>query len=438
MTNHTSVNRRIVRTILNLLFPVVIAAAMPSIASADEVTDWNAHLISAIITGNAAGILPTRHAAIVQSSVYDAVNGIERRYEPIHVAPSAAPGASKRAAAVQAAYASLLRLFPSQQADLDAKRAASLAAIAGEEGAEHSQSIDRGIEWGQHVADEIWAWRSTDGFAPAPPPYFGVNVPGQWRSTPPAFAPFALTQFATMTTWAIPSASYFPQPGPPALTSDQYTADFNEVKAVGSATSITRTQTQTDIARFWASAISPVYTWNRVAVRLATERHTTLSENARLLALLNISIADAGISVWYGKKLFTFWRPITAIQLADTDGNIATIADPTWTPLITTPPYPDYPSGLCGTSAGGLGVLADFFGENTSFFMDSNGLPGVVRSFGNFQSALNECIDARIFSGIHFRTADADAGVLGTAVARYVVANALRPVNGERKGQIGK
>jgi hypothetical protein len=439
MTNHRNLIGRILRRILNLMLPVVMAVgAMPSSARADEVTDWNAHLLNALITGNATGLLPTRHAAIVQSSVFDAVNGIERRYEPVHVQPGAATGASKRAAAVQAAYASLLRLFPAQQTDLGEKRAASLDAIASEEGAEHSQSIDRGIEWGQHVADEIWAWRSTDGFTPTPPAYFGVNVPGQWRSTPPAFASFALLQFATMTPWAIPSPSYFPQAGPPALSSDRYTADFNEVKSLGSATSIARTQTQTDIARFWASANSPVYFWNRVAVQLAAERHTTLSENARLLALLNIGIADAGISVWHGKKYFAFWRPITAIQLADTDGNIATIADPTWTPLITTPPYPDYPSGLCGTSAGGIGVLSDFFGENSSFFMDSNGLPGVVRSFANFQSALNECIDARIFSGIHFRTADFDAGILGTAVARYVVSNALRPVNGQRKGQVTK
>jgi hypothetical protein len=431
MTNH--------RTILHIILLVAIAvAAIPSTARADEVTDWNAHLLNALITGNATGLLPTRHAAIVQSSVYDAVNGIEQRYEPIHVQPASDPGASKRAAAVQAAYASLLHLFPGQQADLDAKRAASLAAIASEESAEHSQSIARGIEWGQHVADEIWAWRSTDGFTPAPPPYSGGNLPGQWRSTPPAFLPFALVQFATMTTWAIPSASYFPQAGPPALTSDQYTADFNEVKSLGRATNSARTQTQTDIALFWASANSPTYFWNRVAVRLAAENHTTLSENARLLALLNISIADAGISVWHGKKFFIFWRPITAIQLGETDGNIATIEDKTWTPLITTPPYPDYPSGLCGTSAGGIGVLADFFGENTSFFMDSNGLPGVVRSFANFQSALNECIDARIFSGIHFRTADVDAGILGTRVASYVVANALRPIDGERKGQTSK
>jgi PAP2 superfamily len=434
-----SEEEKVMRTILKFMLLLIVAVvSLPTLALADEVTDWNEHVFSALITANITGLAPSRSVAIVQSSVYDAVNGIERRYEPIHVSPAAPPGASKRAAAVQAAYASLVRLFPTQLADLDAKRAASLAGIASAEAAEHSQSIERGIEWGQHVADEIWAWRSTDGFTPTPPAFNGINMPGQWRSTPPGLLPFALIQFATMTPWVIPSPSYFPQPGPPALNSSVYTADFNEVKLLGSLNSIARTQAQTDLARFWASANGPNYFWNRVAIRLGNERHTNLSENARLLALLNVAIADAGISAWHGKKFFNFWRPITAIQLADTDGNVATIPDPGWTPLLTTPPYPDYPSGLCSTSAGGVGVLADFFGENTAFFMDSNGMPNVVRSFANFQSALNECIDARIFSGIHFRTADHDAVVLGTAVARYVVANALRPLNGQRNGQIRK
>jgi len=426
------------RTLATLLLLVVCLVSMPVSALADEVTDWNAHLFSALITANVTGLAPTRPAAIMHSAIYDAVNGIERRYEPIHVTPAADPGASKRAAAVQAAYASLLNLFPSQQADLDAKRAASLASIASAEAVADSQSIARGIAWGQKVADEIWAWRLTDGFSPAPPAYSGGNLPGQWRSTPPAMLPFALLQFATMTPWVINSPSQFPLPGPSALTSSVYTADFNEVKSVGSLNSNSRTQVQTDIARFWGSANGPNYFWNRVAVRLAEERHTNLSESARLLALLNVSIADAGIAVWDSKKANIFWRPITAIRLADTDGNIATLEDLTWTPLLTTPPYPDYPSGLCGTSAGGIGVLSDFFGEKTPFYLDSNGMPGVVRSFPDFQSALNECIDARVFSGIHFRTADVDGGVLGTAVARYIIANGLRSVNGKRNGQIGK
>jgi hypothetical protein len=422
---------------LPLLFLVALAG-LPTTALADEVTDWNEHLLTALIAANVTGLAPTRSAAIVHVSIYDAVNGIERRFEPLHVQPDAEPGASRRAAVVQAAYASLVRLFPAQATDLEAKRAASLANISSGDGAENSQSIARGIRWGQAVADAIWAWRSTDGFTPTPPANTGNTNVGQWRPTPPANLPFALVQFATMTPWAIPSPAQFPLNGPPALTSSVYTADFNEVKSLGKSDSNARTQTQTDIARFWASSNSPNYLWNRVAVRLAAERHTNLSENARLFALLNVSIADAGISVWNAKKNYNFWRPITAIQLADTDGNVGTIADTSWTPLLTTPPYPDYPSGLCGTSGGGIGVLVDFFGEDSAFFLDSNGLPNVVRSFANFQSAQDECVDARVFSGIHFRTADFDGAQLGRAVARYIIANKFQPLNGNRNGQIRK
>src|SRR5688572_16894470 len=157
------------RTTLIALLVLVSVFTLPVAARADEVTDWNAHLLSALITANVAGLAPSRPAAIVHSAIFDAVNGIQRRYEPIHVEPAGDRGASKRAAAVQAAYVSLVNLFPAQQADLAAKRVASLAGIASGEAAEHSQSIARGIEWGQQVADEIWPWRLTDGFSPAPP-----------------------------------------------------------------------------------------------------------------------------------------------------------------------------------------------------------------------------------------------------------------------------
>ena len=180
----------------------------------------------------------TRVAAIVQASVFDAVNGIERRYTPIHVAPAAPHGASRRAAAVQAAYANLVRLYPSQKSALDVKLAESLAAIADGEAEEHSESIARGVESGQAVADEIWAWRSTDGFAPPPPPFFGGLAVGEWRPTPPAFLPGAGPQFATMATWVIEAPSQFRPAGTPNLASAQYTADFNETKSMGSLSSV--------------------------------------------------------------------------------------------------------------------------------------------------------------------------------------------------------
>src|SRR5262245_48649723 len=422
---------------------IAVLLLVTPMANADEVTDWNLITIDALRVGGLAFGGPFRGVAIVQSAVFDALNGIEQRYTPIHVQPAAAPGASRRAAVVQAAYASLLgvltNLTPAQKSDLDAKRAASLAAIASSEAAGHSQSIARGIDWGQKVADAILAWRSTDGFTPPPPAYFGISAPGQWRSTPPAFAPFAGLQFATMPPFVLDSSTQFTVPVPPALTSAQYSAEFEEVKRLGAIASPTRTADQTLAARFWASTSGPHYIWNTVARTLSEERHLTLSENARLLALMNVSLIDAFIAAWNGKKTHNFWRPITAIQLADTDGNPATNPDPAWTPLLVTPPYPDQPSGLNATCAAMATVLAAFLGNNTAITIQTDstvpGLAGVTRPFPDFSSALDEVVDARVWSGIHFRYADVDARRLGTTVASHIVANALMPVHGEHNGQ---
>jgi hypothetical protein len=286
-------------------------------AHADEVTDWNRIMLDALLAPSAvAAPLAPRPAAIVQAAVFDAVNGIERRYAPIHVAPAARPGASERAAAIQAAYASLVHLFPSQTATFDQKRLISILNISSGPAAEHSESIERGIQWGQAVADAIWALRSTDGFANAPPPFPGGPAPGEWRPTPPSFAPGLAPQLATTTPWAITSPSQFRPSGPSNLTSAQYTADFNETKLMGSISSSSRTADQTLYARFWQSTTPPDFR-DPVATSLSAERHLNLSENARLLAQLNIALADAIIGCWDAKYTYASWRPVTAIQLAE-------------------------------------------------------------------------------------------------------------------------
>src|SRR6185436_420160 len=200
----------------------------------------------------------------VQAAVFDAVNGIARRYTPIHVAPAGPAGASREAAAVQAAYATLVALYPAQKATFDARLAVSLAVIGTQESA---AAIASGRAWGQTVADAILAWRSTDGFTPAPPPFLGGTAVGQWRPTPPAFAPGAGPQFAYMTPWAILSPSQFRPAGPPALTSTRYAVEFNETKTMGSATSATRTPDQTVASWFWASGTAS-FIWNTLAVSL--------------------------------------------------------------------------------------------------------------------------------------------------------------------------
>jgi hypothetical protein len=410
---------------------VALSSALAPIAAAgraekDEITDWNATMFKAAQVSGTSPFLMTRVAAIVQTAVFDAVNGIERRHTPFHVTPAAAPGASRRAAAVLAAYTTLVSLHPSQKPMFDQQLTASLSSMRA--AAPTSVSIVRGMEWGQIVANAILAWRSTDGFTPPPPLFLGGTAPGQWRPTPPAFLPGAGPQFAYMTPWAIESPSQFRMAGPPPLASARYAADVNEVKAMGSSTSLLRTPDQTLLAEFWQST-TPNYIFNHVALQLASERHMTFSEKARLLGLLNAAMADADIACWDAKYHFVFWRPVTAIQLAGADDNPETDADPAWTPLLVTPAIPDYPSGHA-TLAGAAGtVLSMVFGEWTTINLESDAqaMTGVVRSFPNFSAMMSEVVDARILAGIHFRTADLDGQVMGIAVARYVLDHAFLP-----------
>jgi len=417
-------------------FAAVIGTVATFAAAAGEVSNWNQMLFRAALVGGSSPLVTTRVAAIVQAAVFDAVNGIARRYTPIHVTPNAPAGASRDAAAVQAAYATLVQLYPTQMAALDARRAVSLASIGTRDS---SAAIAAGIAWGQFVADSIIAWRSTDGFAPPPPPFLGGTGVGEWRPTPPGFAPGAGPQFAYMTPWVIGAPSQFRPAGPPALVSDQYTADFNETKTMGSMSSTTRTTDQTIAAWFWASSTAS-YLWNNVALSLIERarveadsrsgdrfRFTTL-ESARLLALLNLATADAAIGCWDAKYTYVFWRPVTAIPLADTDGNPATEADPNWLPLFATPAHPEYPSGHSCVSGAAGGVLASYFGDQTRFRVTSDVMPGVVRSFDSFSEGVTEVQNARINAGIHFRSATRDGQMLGASVAEFVLANAATRV----------
>ena len=430
-----------------LMVALTLVATMP-LARADgddEVLYWNNVLLRSIQTAATPGALQGRQGAIVHVAMFDAFNGIERRYKQIHVTDlSPEPGASRRAAVVQAAFASLAALFPSQFDALNLDRAASLAAIADEHAIENSESIARGLEWGQLVAQEIIAWRNADGLSTAPSTYVGPIPPqtGKWRPTPrPPATPGgpelpgltgAFPSLATTTPFVIPSPSSFRSTtGPPALTSDQYAADFNEVKLVGEAGSLARTADQTLAARFWGGTAMAF--WNRAAASASRQRHLTISENARLFALLNVAITDAVISCWDAKYFFEFWRPITAIRLADTDGNAATIQQSTWTPLLTTPNYPEYDSGHQSNSAPAAYILTAYFGSEMPVEGFSEGFPGVTRSFANFTAAADEAFMARIWSGIHFRTAMRDTRARGNRIAAYVLANAAQRVNGKGK-----
>lgn len=428
------------RRICTCLLALIVVTTGAGTARADEVTDWNQTMLRAALVGGTSPPVTTRVAAIVQAAVFDAVNGIARRYTPIHVALAGPAGASLDAAAVQAAYATLVQLYPAQKSTFDARLAVSLAVLGAQE---NSAAIASGLAWGQTVANAIIEWRSSDGFAPAPPAFLGGSAVGQWRPTPPAFASGAVPQFVYMTPWAILAPSQFRPAGPPALTSARYARDFNEIKTMGNMLSTTRTPDQTVSAWFWASA-TPSFLWNNVAVSLVTgansewdedggrhphdKRHESTLQNARLLAQLNVAIADAAIACFEAKYTYVFWRPVTAVPLAATDGNPRTTEDAAWLPLFATPAHPEYPSAHSCLSAAAGGVLTNRFGDRTRFTMESDQMPGVVRSFRSFSAASDEVKNARIVAGIHFRSATDDGEKLGASVAEYVLDHAVQPV----------
>jgi hypothetical protein len=407
---------------------------MPSIAAADEVLDWNTIAVrSTLVAPAVPGFLQPRSLAIVHVSIFDALNGIERRYEPIRVSSSAAPrNASRRAAVVQAAYRALVTMFPAQAAGLNIDLAASLAQITDSAG-----SVQRGRDWGDQVALAILAWRAGDNPAPASP-YIGSMEVGKWRPTPrpdPANPgaelpglPGAGSLLATAQPFFIPTSSTFRPKGPPLLRSPEYTRDFLQVKNVGEIDSVYRTADQTEAARFWALS-NPGSVWNRAAQSASRRRHLNLSENARLFALLNVATADAIFTCWDSKYFYSSWRPITAIRLADTDMNPRTGADPSWVPLIVTPPYPDYDSGHQSISAAANIVLTDFFGKRMGFEGFSEGLPGVVRSWDSFRDAADEASLSRVWGGIHFWFSQRDAQKVGEQIGQYVLKKAAQPVS---------
>lgn len=416
----------------------LVTFAAPSASLADEVLTWNRLGCTAVTTAPAtAPPLAARVLAIMHAAMFDAHNGIERRFTPVHVGPDDAtpePGASRRAAVVQAAFAVLMAEYPAQAGTLVAARTASLAAIAGH-GAENSESIRRGVAWGQEVAERIQAWRAADGVFPLVTDPGSLDV-GAWRPTPPAFAlGFGIT-LGQAVPFVIPTASTFRPAGPPALNSVEYAAELEEVQRVGEAVTTERTADQTEATRFWA-ATAPTF-WNRAAVDAAERRNTSLSQNARLFALLNMAMVDTNLTIFEAKYYFRLWRPIHAIRLADTDGNPLTMAQPDWTPLIANPPYPEYPSGHQSLSGAAAAVLTAYFGGDFPTHGTSEGLPGVTRSWPSFEAAADEALMARIWAGIHFRSAMSDTRTCARQVAAYVLQHAAQPLKGARTGQLGK
>jgi hypothetical protein len=424
-----------------LLLSVVIAVTPVAEARADEVGDWNRIMYQAAVAANTNPVVMTRNAAIVQAAVFDALNGIERRFAPVHVVPAAPRGASGRAAVVQAAYETLITLYPAQQPSiLDPAYAASLAGIASGSAAEHSTSIADGIAWGKKVAEVIVEWRSLDGFNLDPPIFDGGPPPvpnGRWRPTPPAFAKgFGFPQFSSQVPWVMDAPWSF-RPAPPrGAGTPESRADFAETRDMTNYTIAHPFDDRTILSHFWNAGTASAY-WHNVTLALAAQKHLTMSETSRMLGLVSLAMADAAIGCWDAKYLYAFWRPITAITVAD-DGDPVTVQQADWRTLFPTPAHPDYPSGHSCVSGAAGRVLSGYFGEETAFSIESNTVPGQFRHFTSFTQALEDVKNARIFSGIHFRTACEIGQELGIAVADHVIENALRPIHGNKTGQPSK
>jgi membrane-associated phospholipid phosphatase len=409
------------RVVTLLLCSALIVPA--TAARADVITEWNAAALDAIRAEKTPPPPASRALAILHVSIYDAIDGIVRSGEPYFVRSSVPASASVEAAASTAAHLALVRLFPGESPRLDDRLASDLAAIS------DGPAKRAGIEWGEHVASQILALRAIDNADAVIAAPSGIG-PGAWQPTPPAFAAYLLPQWAFVTPFALPNGSFVRPPGPPALDSARWTADYDDVKALGSAVGSSRTPEQTQIALFWADGAgteTPPGHWNRIAQVVSAARGMTLVDKARLFALLNIAMADAAISAWDAKLAYDFWRPVTAIRNGDSDGNPDTAADPTWSPFLVTPPFPDYVSGHSTFSGAAATVLAMFFGtDRASFTVGSDGLPAVTRSFSSFIAAAREAAISRVYGGIHFRSASDDGLATGIAIGEWTVRHFLQ------------
>ena len=418
--------------VLLVVFSGLSAPALGESAG-NAVAEWNEIAVTTLVAlpGPAGGAPPASqiNMGMTQGAVYDAVNAIgPGRYQPYLLDTQFPRYASKKAAVATAAYSVLFNIvstvpatiaFPSKAsvlATLDEKYAASLAEIP------DGRSKTKGIAAGKAAADAMIAARQDDGrFGPSQ--WVPNADPGHWQ---PLLNPDGTKQLdptpwmGAVKPFLVKRSSQFRTEGPSALDSEAWAKDFNETKTLGAKNSAVRTPEQTHIATFWQS--TPVATWNAVARTTLSDPgyHLGLAASARLLAMENLSAADAAINCWNDKYYWDFWRPWNAIPRADEDGNAATEPDASWTPLLAAP-YPDHPSGHLCLDGAHLRVLRMFFGtDEIGFDVTSAQFPGETRHYDRFSQALAEITEARIWAGLHFRTADVQAKLLGKKVANYM------------------
>jgi hypothetical protein len=413
-----------------LVAPTHHASAHPMHpADPSVISEWN-EIGVATLTADATATPPRKagvegylYLGFLHSAMYNAVIGIEGGYQPYRFRAPAPRHASSEAAAVAAAHRVLVTYSPEQQATLDAAYAASLADIP------DGTAKTRGIDYGELAALTLIAQRQDDG-RNADVPYTRPAAPGIWRPTPPALAPFAVPWLAFVEPLLLRSPDQFDPGPPPSLTSRRYTRDFKEAKAYGSLDSTKRTAEQTESALFFNG--NAIVQFAGALRDQADLRDLDIADSARMFAAVHMSLADASIAIWSSKYVYAFWRPITAIQLADTDGNPHTDADPGWTALATTPPYPDWVSGYNGIGGAFTEALQDVLGTRhlhltlpTTAF--PAGDPRATRFYETGREVRHAIIDARIWLGFHFRFADTAGARLGQEIGDYALDHYFQP-----------
>ena len=396
-------------------------AAQPA-ADANVINDWNATAVGVITDAGKANVEGFPYFGFVGAAVYNAVVGITVRYVPYRWDARPRPMASPQAAAVAAAHRVLTTYFsdvPAAATRLADVYAASVGALP------NDAPTARGLQFGKHAAEHVIGLRANDG-------RYGPNIfemaegIGIWRPTPSANAPFVGKYLAATTPLMLESPGQF-QPGPaPALTSAEYAADFEEVKAFGSKEGSARTPLQTETGLF-VSSVSPG-PFQAGLRDLAVRREMDISDRARLFAAVNMSVADAVIACWECKVHYGIWRPSTAIQLAEEDGNPATTADPTWEPLLPNPPYPDYPSGLNAVMGSAVRALTRVLGTDRIDLTLSSPLTNTTRTYESADQMYADAVDGRVWVGIHFRFADTVGMKMGQQVADWVADRYFKPM----------
>lgn len=412
---------------------LTLAVAMSVFAAkavrADEIIDWNQTALESLRT---AVVSPPRAAydlALVHLAMFDAVNSVSGTYTAYATRVTLPSGpVSQEAAAVAAAHYTLSALYPAQVSIFDQQLATNLASLP------NNQATQNGLAVGREAAQNVLNVRQDDGHD-APSSYVPTDEMGHWRPTPPLYKAPELPAWGQTLPWMMDDMKKFLPPPPPALSSAEYAAAVNEVRELGGIDSTTRTADQSEIAIFWidypGETAGPPGKFNQIAQVLADKQGNSLEENARLFALINAAMADAGTVAWQAKYQYDMWRPESAIHLADYDTNPLTEGDPDWQPYIVTPAFPAYTSGHSAFGAAAGDIMIKFFGtDDLPFDLEAgfDQLPGVVRHFDTITQAIDENGLSRIYGGVHFSFDNVNSVQAGYEVADYVYDNYARPI----------